>query len=226
MELTIAHSFYGQDRIIPVHQAAWKKSSEHTLRYSIIDDCSPNPIIPTTRPGNVDAYRITSNIHWNIAGARNLAFHVATTRWVLCLDADHLVSEVALRSILALDVSDDNVVYCFARRRAHDGFYGCRAVMNIMMSKEKYFGIGGYDEEFCGHYGKEDIFFNDCLVHRSVNIVHRADIVLDWNQRLGRTRGLSRDKSINNLLYEKKLHELRENKYKNGPLLRFDWMPM
>lgn len=224
MQVTISHIFYNQHSMLPIHQEAWDRHPPNSVRYTLIDDCSPIPI-KTPRRRNLDVYRVQEDIPWNISGARNLAYHVAQTDWVLCADVDHVVTASALESILALDLSDENVAYIFARQRP-DGTEGCRAIINCLMARDKYFEIGGYDEDFSGHYGREETFFDHCLVHNKIRVKFCDHIILEWHPKLGGTSGLIRDKSHNAVIYDQKIQRLQNGIYRNGPILRFNWLHM
>ena len=218
--ITIAHIFYNQHALLPIHEKAWEAHPADAARYTIIDDASPVPA-SLCRP-RLSTYRVARDIPWNIAGARNLAFHTAQTEWVLCADIDHVVTAEALARILALDLTDPRRAYLF-KRRDNTGYVGVDAVINILMNREAFFAMGGYDEDFSGHYGREETFFLQCLRHHRITQVTCGDIFLDWHPRLGKTQNLPRNKSVNSVIYDTKLAQLRDGAYHNGPLLRFDW---
>jgi len=220
--LTLSHIFYNQHDMLPLHRFAWRQHSPKSVKYVLVDDASPTPITIDFQMDQLSVYRVHENIPWNIAGARNLGFHVAITDWVLCADIDHVVTAQAMERILALDLSDSNTAYTFGRRR-RDGYTGCDAIINILMNRRRYFEMGGYDEDFCGHYGKEETFFHHCLKRQGVKIVKCADIVLDWHPNLGRTEILNRDVTYNKNLFEQKMTELRSGTYRPSPHLRFSW---
>jgi glycosyltransferase involved in cell wall biosynthesis len=193
------------------------------FKYIIIDDCSPKAISERCKIDNFSIIRINRDIPWNIAGARNLGFHMASTEWVLGADIDHVVTPEAAKQILSLDFSDPNVAYRFKRVSEKDGYEGCPSVINILMSRKRFFEIGGYDEDFSGNYGKEEVFFRYCLLRHSVKLVQCDHIALNWHPRGGATRGLIRDKTINSDIFARKKAELKQGIYRNGPILRFDW---
>lgn len=222
MQITISHIFYNQHCMLPLHRLAWAQHPNNSVHYTLIDDSSPIPVKRISLPYYVDLYRVSDSINWNTPGARNLAFHVATTEWVLCADIDHIVTPFALSSILELDLSDPNTVYTFARKRP-DGFFGSRYPHNVLMNKQKYFDIGGNDEDFSGNYGSEDTFFGCCLDYHSIRVTHCRHIVLDWHPRLGATKELSRDKYINHTVFARKIMSLNNKSYVNGSILRFKW---
>jgi hypothetical protein len=208
--------------MLPLHRSAWQQHPAGVVKYDLIDDGSPTPIAEDFRFDGLQVYRVLQDIPWNVAGARNLGFHVATSDWVLSADIDHVVTADALARILRLDLSDPNRVYTFSRQ-TQAGLTGRIAVINILMNKGRFFEIGGYDEDFSGHYGVEDTFFSRCLRHAKVQIIKCEDIALEWHPKAGGTHGLLRDKSINAQIFSAKAAQLKEQSYKNGRLLRFDW---
>jgi hypothetical protein len=206
------------------HFAAWSGHPKGVFRYNIIDDCSPRPISTRCDIDGFSIVRINKDIPWNIAGARNLGFHVATTEWVLAADIDHVVTPEAARRVLSLDLSNPNVVYKFGRVAERSGREGRPAIINILMNRQKFFEIGGYDEDFAGHYGREETFFSCCLRHHSVEIVRCEHVVLSWHPKCGKTRGLARDKAINADIFVAKVDAMRQGTYRNGAILRFEWV--
>lgn len=223
--ITIFHIFYNQHEMLKMHFMAWGRHPTDKFKYAIIDDCSPKRISEKCPVDNLSIYRVNRDIPWNIPGARNLGFHAASTEWVLGADIDHVITPEAANKILSLDFSNPNVAYTF-RRISDEGYEGCPATMNILMNRERFFEIGGYDEDFSGNYGCGDTFFHRRLRWNSVKIVRCDDIILDWYPRRGGTRKLKRDKTINKIKFEGKFDALKNGVYKNGPILRFAWQKL
>ena len=75
----------------------------------IVDDGSDEAVIPNSNGLNLKAYRISDDIPWNQAGARNLGCFIAESQWVLFLDIDQLPLEncvqLILKSIQDLELS-------------------------------------------------------------------------------------------------------------------------
>jgi hypothetical protein len=221
--ITLFHIFYNQHEMLSKHFAAWKQHPKGMFKYVIIDDCSPKRIAKNHCVEELSIIRITRDIPWNMGGARNLGFHVASSDWVLGADIDHVVTANAAEKISSLDLSDPNVAYRFKRVRETDGRVGNRTTINILMNKKRFFETGGYDEDFSGHYAKEETFFRHCLQRHSVRFVECDHIALSWHPKRGRTRGLNRDETINTEIFRRKVAALKRGIYKNGPLLRFKW---
>jgi predicted glycosyltransferase involved in capsule biosynthesis len=221
--ITIFHIFYNQHTILNKHFTAWRKHPKNAFKYIIIDDCSPQEIYEKCEIDNFTVFRINRDIPWNIAGARNLGFHVSSTDWVLGADIDHVVTSDAAEKILSLDLSNPDVAYTFKRVSEKDGYVGCPAIINILMNKMRFFEMGGYDEDFSGNYGREETFFWHCLQRHSIKIVQCDHIHLNWHPRYAATKGLKRDKTINSKIFTDKMDALNRGTYGNGPILRFEW---
>jgi hypothetical protein len=205
------------------HYTAWSQHPKNMFKYIIVDDCSPRVVSEKCNIDSVSIYRVKQDIPWNIAGARNLGFHVASTDWVLGADVDHIVTTEAAEKLHSLDLSKPNRAYTFRRISKKDGYEGCPAIINILMNKKKFFEIGGYDEDFSGNYGREETFFRRCLRKHSIEVIQCDHIVLDWYPKHGATSGLKRDKTVNSEIFNKKMSELNDGTYKNGLILRFAW---
>ena len=219
--ITIAHTFYDQHNMLPLHTAAWANHPPG-VRHVLVDDCSPTPIACHEVPSNVAIYRIDRDIPWNMAGARNLAFHVAQTDWVLSADIDHVITAETLLQLRNLDYADDNVAHRLKRRRS-DGSVGTDAIICILMNRARYIGIGGHDEDFAGSYGREETFFDQCLRYQGVTIRTCHTAFVDWHGFDGRTRGLVRCRQSNTQLFDQKMALLRAGTYTAGARLRFPW---
>jgi hypothetical protein len=220
--ITIAHIFYNQHHLLPFHAAAWDNHPPHSFRYAIIDDASPTRISSTFTNEALTIHRIIEDVPWNIAGARNLAFHSAETDWVLCADIDHVVTPKAAAQVCTLNLEDPNTAYIL-RRKDKSGYIGVDSVINILMNKMRFFELGGYDEDYSGNYGCEETFFLRCLKYHRIQRIICDDIFLDWYPRLGKTQNLPRNKTFNAVRFQDKVSQLENHKYVNGPLLRFRW---
>ena len=222
--ITISHIFYNQHKMLSKHFEAWSKHPKNIFKYVIIDDCSPKRISKTYKGDNLSIVRVKQNIPWNIAGARNLGFYVAPTEWVLGADIDHVVTPEAAEQLLSLDLGNPNVAYIFSRVSSEsNGYEGCPTIINILMNKNRFFEIGGYDEDFSGNYGKEETFFSHCFRRHSIKLIKCDNIVLNWYADRGGTHGFKRDKTVNSKLYKSKMIELNAGTYRNGPIIRFKW---
>ena len=84
---------------------------------------------------------------------------------------------------------------------------------------ERANAVGGFDEDFCGHYGYEDVFFHHLVIAKGFNRVLLTDLA--FVQGSARTETLNRDLSCNNILAQGKVARKEgTSEYQ----LRFDWI--
>ncbi len=215
IELLLRYNSY--DREIMAH-----------IQFVIIDDGSPLPIdIPHELKLNISLYRIITDIRWNQCGARNLGVVYAKSPKILLSDADHHFPEKLLRDILNSRIPK-GTIYRFKRINQHG--VAMRKAMNIFYtSKSVFFQSLGYDEEFSGNYGYEDVYFHD-LQRRVGNSIRyftrfKKIVTTEVNRELS-YHSLERDTAINDALYKKKLELLRGRDpfaSHSRTFLQFDW---
>jgi hypothetical protein len=128
----------------------------------IVDDCSDKVIIPQINGLNLKAYRVTDDIPWNQAGARNLGCLMAESPWVLFFDIDQVPLEdsvsIILRSIQDLE---SNCLYYFYVKDFIDS--NLKKQLDIhpntfLANTQRFKTTCMYDEDFAGHYGYEDLY--------------------------------------------------------------------
>jgi hypothetical protein len=93
----------------------------------------------------------------------------------------------------------------------------------MLMNRGRYIGIGGHDEDFCGNYGREETFFDQCLRYHGVTIRTCQTAFVDWHEFDGRTRELGRCRKANTHLFDQKMALLKAGIYTPGICLRFPW---
>ena len=143
------------------------------------------------------------------------------TDWMFKHDIDHLVPEESVNKMLGL-TQNENKVYKFYRHNGTDISSPNKIAPGQFMIKIKdFWKIGGWDEDFCGHYGQNDPAF----FWRSKGIVEteeRYDInmIIDSD---GETPSIDRkdrkDREHNINLFEEK----KRTGNWSGEFLRFDW---
>jgi hypothetical protein len=200
--LTILYTYYGQQERI----AGILAEKHPETRVIIIDDCSPDPLGPL--PG-IDVYRIEIDIPWNQPGARNLGFKLAEG-WVVCADIDHLVTRQNIDDILALP-PELGTMYLLGRETTDS--------TNVyLIHKDDFEKAGGYDEDFCGHYGYDDILFLESCKRNLKVVGHREIKVKDFSQE-SHVKNLDRALLYNQLAFYKNSGPGPNNK----PRIRFKW---
>ena len=127
------------------------------VQFVFVDDCSPVPIsLPKDMNLNILLLRILDDIQWNQAGARNLGASQSHTAKLVLTDVDHFFSEILFRKML--NHSIPRSLYKF-KRVDGEGEKMSSACNIFFSSKSVFFKTLGYDEEFCGSYGFEDVMF-------------------------------------------------------------------
>lgn len=127
------------------------------IHFILVDDCSHISVDLSGFRLNIDLVRITDDIQWNQAGARNVGVVYAKSDKILLTDIDHVFPEHTLKELVhrANPVSR---FYKFYRKR-EDGSIGKGHPNTFFMSRARFMRFYGYDEEFSGNYGGEDYRF-------------------------------------------------------------------
>lgn len=149
--------------------AAWPDELKRRFEIILVDDGSPEPAADVPRPDGLPTlriYRVLEDRPWHQHGARNLGAHEAEDGWLLLTDMDHVLSMVSAAALmLRLDRLNSETVYMLDRVEADTG----KPTLNghgqpkphpnsFVMTRELYWRIGGYDEDFCGVYGTDAYF--------------------------------------------------------------------
>lgn len=171
-------------RHLLVWQGEWSEALKRDIEIIIVDDGSPDDTAADAlasmwqgdRTGlpSISLYRVTEDRPWHQHGARNLGAHVASSPWLLMTDMDHVVPHSTAAEVLAkIDSLEENDVLTFgrvdapktltwkadhwpefARTKREDGSLKPH-VNSFVVSKKRYWALGGYDEDFCGVYGTD-----------------------------------------------------------------------
>lgn len=124
----------------------------------IIDDCSDEPLTPEQFKGAKIA-RIEDKIQWNNAGAKNLGAHISQG-WILFLEIDHTITAEDLRKLTTEGLQKENAYY-LPRIDAGTKNELAHSLSCVLIHKDLFDSAGGFDEDFSGNYGFEDLeFFN------------------------------------------------------------------
>eukprot|EP00980_Cylindrotheca_fusiformis_P023139 scaffold10188_cov75-Cylindrotheca_fusiformis.AAC.1 len=148
--------------------ASYPVEVQKLLTLLIVDDGSPQGLrareyisddYVSTSHIRLRVALITTDLAWNIGGARNLALHIVDTEKVLLLDLDTLIPVEAMEQILTLETRNSShaMAYKF-NRRLSNGKTNVHPAVSLL-DVDAYWESGGCDEDFCGHYGKTDSHF-------------------------------------------------------------------
>lgn len=178
--LSLIHPFYKDRRRFDLQFDNWRTWSERVkrnVRIHLIDDCAPSPVhtwigekrrrIVEEEGIDLSVYRITTDLKWNTPGALNLGFTVASQPWVLTMDSDCAFTNDKMEHILSCNPSKE-VVYRVGRIRVEkDGTYPMRYLQcTMLMHKDLFWSVGGFDEDFTGERSGGYGFFDDDFNNR------------------------------------------------------------
>ena len=126
----------------------------------VVDDASPNwpaaEVAASFSELPLKVFRLREDRPWNQDAARNIGAFEARGSKLLLTDIDHVIPEETIR--LLLDQEIINQVHTLARK-AHFSAKVIKSHSNsYFMSRQKYWEIGGYDEDFWGTYGSDVLF--------------------------------------------------------------------
>ncbi len=171
--LTLILPFYLNQGMLALQYqgwAAWPDKLRERLRVILVDDGSPEPAAVVPRPEGleIEIYRVLEDRPWHQHAARNLGAHVAPEGWLLMTDMDHVLSEEsASRLLKSMDKGrlDESRVYMLSRIDADTGLLTLGDngspkphPNSFVLTRELYWQIGGYDEDYCGTYGTDRLF--------------------------------------------------------------------
>ncbi len=218
--LTLITHVYNAQGPVDRQLALWKQFSPALLaqlQFLVIDDHSDLPLQLDKGPLDLRLVRVDDDIDWNMPGCRNLAATLAGTEWMLFFDVDNVASEASLQKIVgALDRLDRQRLHVF--RRTENGVDVEPHINSFLITRQGFWRAGGYDEDFSGHYGFEDVAFRMMWRKHVGTEVLLTDIAFE--QIAFRTSGLDRDLQRNQTLIQ---HRAAAGLPKPRSMLRFAW---
>lgn len=178
--------YYDQPAMLRKQVEVWHTYPKWTWKFLeliLVDDGSPNhPAFDVLMeqplpPFLVQLYRIQEDIPWNHGGARNLAFDRMGEGWAVLTDIDHILPLESVCSLLFIDLLPA-LVYIPDR-------YRIRGVMNweeierhsdsFILTRERFWGVGGFDEDFSGYWNGVSGPFRKAL-KRCSGIIELTDV--------------------------------------------------
>ena len=170
--ITLAMPFYKNSGMLALQYqtwAAWPDQLKAAFRIIIVDDGSPDPAIDVERPDGLpelEIYEVLEDRPWHQHAARNLAAHVAPDGWMLLTDMDHVLTSGNVDALVKrIDKLDPAAIYMLNRVEAdtgkqttNDKGFPKPHPNSFVLTRELYWRIGGYDEDFCGLYGTDALF--------------------------------------------------------------------
>jgi hypothetical protein len=120
-------------------------------------------------------------VRWNQHSARNIGMHHADDGFCLILDMD-LVAPAETMTRLLHGMHDPNVIYRFSRRR-HTGEKLLPHSNAWFMTREMFWRVGGYDENFAGIWGTDDDWRRRCVATAKIEVLSDELICYDSTTR-------------------------------------------
>jgi hypothetical protein len=219
-DLTLITHVYNAQAPVERQLALWKDFSpalRARLSFLVIDDHSDTPLQIDKGDLDLRLVRVDDDIDWNMPGCRNLAATLCETPWMLFFDIDNVCSATSLEKIVTnLPRLDRNRLHVF--RRTENGVDVEPHINSFLITRQGFFRAGGYDEDFSGHYGFEDVAFRMMWRRHVGGEVLLTDIAFE--QVNFRTSGLNRDQTRNQaLIQQRAAHGFPKPK----GMLRFAW---
>jgi hypothetical protein len=166
--LTMIYPYYENPVFLRKQMGGWLRYPMDLARnvtLIVVDDGSPTSpaldvFMDDATPFPKRVFRIHEDRPWNWIAARNIGAHEAADGWLLMTDMDHVVPEQTLRSVLYGD-HDPSVIYGFSRKE-HTGQALVPHPNSWLMTREMFWKVGGYDENFSGRYGSDGEYRRRC----------------------------------------------------------------
>lgn len=192
--LTLIMPYYMNPEMLALHYRTWVEWNERErsqIEIVIVDDGSPQPAADVPRPDGLpklSIYRVLEDRPWHQHAARNLGAHVAEGPWLLLTDMDHVLTrEAASALIKRLPRLDPETAYFLNRlesttlkptlgknkeRKPHPN--------SFVMTKDLYWMVGGYDEDYCGIYGTDGLFKTRLFRRAKQGFLKHVPLIRYW----------------------------------------------
>lgn len=214
IKFSLVYTYYNNLTMLEKQVEEWNNYSEDIgsiLEFILIDDCSKESPISSFKKlkyNNKKLLRVKQDIPWNQDCARNIGAYESIGEWIFMCDMDIVLPKLMANNLFLNTKLEKNKYYIFNRSLAPK-FDSFKIPKNIfLVTKENFWKINGYDEDYCGTYGSDRYFLNNlqkiCKKHYLSNIIlngYSNHIIKDADSKLDRT-GLFRDKCLQ--IYETK----------------------
>jgi len=177
--------------------------------FVIVDDGSPIDYEPRHFGLNLTWLRITDDIPWNNPGARNLGVTYAKSENIVISDTDHDLPPETMRYLIGRP--DCRKSFYKFKRLNHSGELQNAHANMFFMARSRFMKFFGYDEEFCGHYAHDDMWFvkfqkwNGSIQRHTPDRYHARRRKVDG---LKHNHSLVRNLKTNEALYQRKRKEI------------------
>lgn len=167
--LSMVFPYYMNPGMLEYQYAIWSEYPEHLkqrIEIVLVDDGSPSPAVEVERPQGLPPlriYRALEDQPWHQHAARNLGAYQAVGPWLFLTDMDHVLPAESLEDLLRIE--NKRHAYTFARLDMPDltptlGKEGEPKPHpnTFAMTRDLFWQVGGYDEDYCGVYGTDGLF--------------------------------------------------------------------
>jgi len=227
-KITIITTFYNQNdflKKVVLDWISWTDAVRDQFSFCILDDYSETiatEVLKDTDLSNLDLsiYRVTDDIPWNQHGATNLGIQECSTEYVMVIDMDTIVSEnLAVELLKLANLNVENVAYRFNRMKKDGSVYKIHPKV-CLINKKEFWEVGGYDEDFCGNYGGNDMWFWYRWAHHNKQVENKSDLYLGMRNEFGRAPNMVRCAKHNTHLF--KIKQKRKDVFPKD-FIRFGW---
>lgn len=240
--MSVIWAVYGQPEIMEKQWESLRRLPplvKARLELVVVDDHGrPEATIPDdiVESFPCQLLRVEKDIPWNQMGARNLGMHVCRSRVAVMLDPDMVPNTLTWDRLLnQARLLRKGTVVKFSLRYL-DGRPEHTSPNTWIITKEDFWEIGGYDEDYAGNKGWSDVQLMHTIQSR-LRVVHRKRLQVDyWLDRDGvpnsQVTSLDRDVRTNARKHKAKWNEVKRRfggnwgrwAQKHRPkVLRFPW---
>ena len=223
--MTLIFPYYENPRMLTEHLKFWKQYPDW-LKIIVVDDGSPNnpaSKILSSSLKNVELYRIKKDVAWNSKAARNIGFYMANEGWVIISGIDHIFPVEIIESLTNKKL-DSTKYYWFQRYHQAKKKWIHRARGTMLMTREMFWKVGGFDEALAGYYGGETAFHKnlDKVAKREMfddlYVVYYGDTFIDA------TTKMKRDGSYSVWNHPELVKRIQKNRHQYKPVtFQFEW---
>ena len=234
MKITIVSHYYNHHEEVNrqiKHWESMKGFSNKEIEVILIDDFSEKVYEPPTSRINIRHIRIDKDIPWNQGGCRNLGAYLARGEWLLIFDIDQYLNPNAL-AIISQNLSqlDKNTLHYLKCKPIYNSVDNVTADFHpnsYLVNTDTFRRIGMYDEDFCGHYGYEDLFLPIAWERNGGKRTLLGGVDFFDADLPFETSNLDRDLEYNKQLSSQKLMRLQnlepKTLWRPEGILRFSW---
>jgi len=219
MLYSFIYPYYNDIKRLQIQINNWNQYSKETknlIELIIVDDHSnednkASNIFSEINLPYKKLFYVHEDIPWNQHCARNIGVKEASAEWIFLNDIDHVLNPyMCNKCIFNHNISNINKLYYnFSRIYISDGQKINSPVNIFLLTKDNFWKVNGYDEDFCGTYGGDRQFLNSLrTIYNDDNIISMKDIVLEIidNQTI-RTHH-----NLNRIIYHEKFKKILNKK--------------